>query len=30
MNRHPADRLADVGVEIKRLEAEEVKLRSGR
>ena len=27
-NRHPADRLADVRVEIKRLEAEEAKLRA--
>ena len=27
-NRHPADRLADVRSEIKRLEAEEVKLRA--
>jgi hypothetical protein len=27
-NRHPADRLADVRSEIKRLEAEEVRLRS--
>ena len=27
-NRHPVDRLADVRVEIKRLEAEEAKLRS--
>jgi len=27
-NRHPADRLADVRLEIKRLEAEETKLRT--
>jgi len=27
-NRHPADRLADVRSEIKRLEAEETELRS--
>jgi len=28
LNRHPADRLADVRSEIKRLEAEEVRLRA--
>ena len=28
LNRHPADRLADVRSEIKRLEAEEAKLRA--
>jgi hypothetical protein len=28
LNRHPADRLADVRSEIKRLEAEEVELRA--
>ena len=28
LNRHPADRLADVRAELKRLEAEEVKLRA--
>jgi hypothetical protein len=28
LNRHPADRLADVRSEIKRLEVEEVKLRA--
>ena len=28
LNRHPADRLTDVRAELKRLEAEEVKLRA--